>query len=75
MGVDRVHPRLGQGEPGSLGIMRMPFSALSNRGKESSREGKLEKTTSNMMDAFLGVGAGKGFLLTSPKLCNRVLVP
>lgn len=25
-------------------IMKIPFSALSNRGNESSREGKLEKT-------------------------------
>ena len=35
-------------------ITKVTFSALSNRGNEGSGEGKLEKTTGNMMDAFWG---------------------
>lgn len=43
-------------------IMKMSFSALSNRGNESAREGKLEKTT----EQHDGCLPGEEFLLGEP---------
>lgn len=54
-------------------IMKIPFSALSNRGKESSRERKLEKTNGQHDGCLLGEIL---FFFRSPKHCKRVyLVP
>lgn len=43
-------------------IMKMSFSALSNRGNESAREGKLEKTTEQHDECL----PGEEFLLGEP---------
>lgn len=51
--VSRVHPGLGRGGPRwaelTVVIMKIPFSAFSNRGK-----GSWKRQLGNMMDAFWG---------------------
>lgn len=61
MAVPRGHPKLGRGEL-TVVITKMPFSALSNREKESSWEGKLKKTT----EQHDGCLPGGGFFLDEP---------